>query len=807
MRKKKAANRRMAPPLGGFKLVFVCDQTGTTGFWQHPISGTRTRSGGALIQRFSAQDRDKVRDALAMAERSGRGSFVAALEGGAHAGALVEIHVERMQMGSRRLLLGFTQTQTQPPESDKELKESELRLRLISSIATDVMWDLNLAAGESWHSEGATAIFGYPDDQTLDVADWWLAHIHPEDRERVEQSLQRYLERGQGLWEETYRLRRPDGAYAYVADRGQVIRDETGKPARVAGAMVDITARVQAEERLSLASQALEHIAEGILILDQDLRVISANRAYTSITGYREEELIGKAPFILREDVVPALLRKEILQTVGSRGHWRGELQDRRADGGVFPVLTSLSAVRDKRGRPTQYVAVTTDMTQLHKYEDRMAFLASHDSLSGLPNRFMLMRRLTQVVEHAISANSPMALLYLDIDNFALVNSSFGTAVGDEVLRKLAHRLQETVAGWGESFHLGSDGFGVLLTSIGSKSDALDMAQSIIAGLEAPLQAAGQNLYLSASIGIATAPPDQDAQMVFRHAGHAMHAAMRRGAGSVECFTGGEGDSGDSLRLATGLRQAMEHGELFLHYQPYFDLHSGQISGAEALVRWQHPELGLIPPAQFVPVAEETGHIVRLGEWVLKSACLQMRAWQDAGLQGMHMAVNISARQLRQPDFFDRLMAILDETGLLPGNLVLELTESSMMDNPERTREVFSQLHDAGVGIAIDDFGTGYSSLNYLRQYRVDYLKVDRAFVSNLPHDEHQQAIMRAIIAMAKSLDIQVIAEGVETSAQLEFLKTLECEQGQGFLFARPQSAAHVEQLMRTGAMPFGTGQ
>jgi len=247
----------------------------------------------------------------------------------------------------------------------------------------------------------------------------------------------------------------------------------------------------------------------------------------------------------------------------------------------------------------------------------------------------------------------------------------------------------------------------------------------------------------------------------------------------------------------------MEHGELFLHYQPYFDLHSGRISGAEALVRWQHPELGLIPPGRFIPVAEETGHIVRLGEWVLKCACLQMRAWQDAGLQEMHMAVNISARQLRQPDFLDRLMTILDETGLLPGNLVLELTESCMMENPVHTRAVFNRLHESGVGIAIDDFGTGYSSLNYLRQYRVDYLKVDRAFVNNLPHDEHQQAIMRAIIAMAKSLDIQVIAEGVETTAQWEFLKTLECEQGQGFLFARPQPAARIEELMRTGAMFF----
>lgn len=653
-----------------------------------------------LTQRFSIEDKDKVRAALAAAEKTGRGSFVAALEGSTHAGTLVEIHVERMKMGSRHLLLGFTPALHAIPVPDKELEESE------------------------------------------------------------------------PLPEPT-------------PGTGSAMARTEGNP--------------------GLAAQVLEHLAEGVLILDPELRVISVNRAYANISGHPQEMMVGKAPFSLLDEVMPPALLKEILRTVASNGHWRGELQDRRANGDIFPELASLSAVRDKRGQISQYVAVVTDMTQLHKYEDRMAFLASHDSLSGLPNRFVLMRSLAEAVAQAVDSDARMALMYLDIDNFALINSSFGTAVGDRVLRKLAQRLQETVAGVGEAYHLGSDGFGVLLTGIVSKHDVLELATNILAALEAPLQAGGQDLYLSASIGIASAPPDQDAQMVFRHAGHAMHAAMRQGAGSIKFFEGAESDAGESVRLATDLRNAMLHGELFLHYQPYFDLHSGRVSGAEALVRWQHPELGLVPPSRFIPVAEETGHIVRLGEWVLKSACLQMRAWQDAGLQDMHMAVNLSARQLRQPDFLDRLVGILDETGLLPGNLVLELTESSMMENPERTRAVFSELHALGVRIAIDDFGTGYSSLNYLSQYQVDYLKVDRTFVNNLPHDEHQQAIMRAIIAMAKSLDIQVIAEGVETAAQWEFLKTLDCEQGQGFLFARPQPAASIEELMRSGAAFFRT--
>ena len=806
MREKTDASQRPGTLADSLRLVFVCDASGSTGFWQHPITGTRTRSGGELPSRFIVGDRERVRAAIAEACKNGQSSFVATLHTGPDAGKLVELHLERIQVSGQPQLLGFTRAPTAEthPRSSKALRESESRLRLISRATIDVMWDLNLESGESWHNEGASTLFGYPEDNTLAVADWWLATVHPDDRRHVEQSLQAYLEKGEGQWVEHYRMRRPDGSYAYVQDRGQVERDETGKPVRVAGAMLDISARVRAEERLGIVHEALENIAEGLLVLDHEMRVISANQAYCELTGERSEILTGQVPYCLRAGVLEEVLRQEIMQTVAEEGHWRGELTDRYADGSAFPELVSLSQVHGSaHGHAGRYVAVVTDMTQLHKYEDRMAFLASHDALTALPNRFMLMRRLAQAVEHAQDQGELMALLYIDIDNFGLVNRSFGTTTGDDALRKLARRLEEAVAGWGEAFHLGSDGFGVVLTRIRSEDEAAETARNILLALEAPLESQGHALSLSACIGIATTPPDQDAQTLFRHAGHAMHAAMRRGTGCIETFAGTEGDAAESLRLTTGLRHAVEHGELFLHYQPYFDLYSGAISGAEALLRWNHPELGLIPPSRFIPMAEETGHIVKLGEWVLRSACLQMRAWQDAGLQDMHMAVNISARQLRQPDFLVRLTAILDETRLLPGSLVLELTESSMMENPERAQQVLAALHDMGVGIAIDDFGTGYSSLNYLRHYRVDYLKVDRSFVNNLPHDDHQQAIVRAIIAMAKSLDIQVIAEGVETAAQWEFLKTLDCEQGQGFLFAHPQPAAHIEALLRQGVPLF----
>lgn len=805
----KARRKRHAAPAGFTRLVFVCDPKGRVSFWQDPVTAKSAEKSSQLQRHFSVDDETVIHNALKDAVKKGHSHFSANVRSGSKRKVYCDFHVEYLQRGARRQLLGFTRANTAPPagSGDLLLRASEERLRLITSVVSDVMWDLNLVSGESWHSEDAAAVFGYPQDTTLGVADWWLAHIHPDDRQRVEKSYQDYLKYGEGLWEESYRMLRADGHYAHVQDRGRAIRDADGHPLRVVGAMVDVSSRVRAEEKLRLASQALAHTGEGVLVLDAVLSIVSVNQAYTQMTGLSEEQLIGSVPFSLHDGVLDTALQRDILQAVNSDGHWRGELRNRRADGSTYPELVSLSAVRDADGRLNHYVAVCTDLTQLHTYEDRMAFLASHDSLSGLPNRFVLTRRLDRLMSRTEETRSLTALLYVDLDNFKIVNETFGTAIGDEALQRVAAGLQEAVAGWGEIFHLGSDGFAVLLTRLGAAAEARAIAENILAVVEKPLDVDKHSLFLSASIGIAVAPPDRDAQQLLRHAEAAMTAARRGGSGSVEQYAGKEADSDRSLLLVSGLRRALEQGELYLHYQPYFDLNSGRVSGVEALLRWQHPELGLIAPARFIPLAEETGHIARLGGWVLKSACEQMRTWQQAGLNDMHMAVNISARELRQPDFLDRLMQTLEESHLLPGSLVLEFTESSMMENPDRTREVIAQLHDLGVGIAIDDFGTGYSSLNYLRQYRVDYLKVDRAFVNNLPHDEHQQAIMRAIIAMAKSLGIQVIAEGVETEAQWEFLKTLDCEQGQGFLFSRPESAAHIEALLRTGLPIFNQPQ
>lgn len=801
---KKTRRKRHAAPPGFTRLVFVCDPEGQVSFWQDPVSAKLASKSQRLQRYFAADDAETVKAAIRDAVKHGHSHFSAGVRIGARRTAFCEFHMEYLRRGSRHQLLGFTRAaagiRTEP---DQLLQASEERLRLITTVVSDVMWDLDLVSGQSWHSEGAAAVFGYPDDTTLSVANWWLDHIHPDDRSRVERSYRDYLKSGQGLWEQDYRMLRADGTYAYVQDRGRAFHDAKGRVVRMVGAMVDVTSRVKAEEELKLASQALAHTGEGVLVLDAEMRIVSVNQAYAQMTGLGEVELVGKVPYSLRDGVMETSLHRDMLHAAGTVGYWRGETRNRRADGSGFAELVSLSAVRDAAGNLNHYVAVCTDLTRLRAYEDRMAFLASHDNLSGLPNRFMLMRRLNQAMSQLGEEGKLAALLYVDLDNFKLVNETFSTAMGDEALRSIASRLQETVTGWGEIFHLGSDGFAVLLSRLTQASDTRDMAAAVLAAVEKPLQVDGHNLFLSASVGVATAPPDRDAQALLRHAEAAMTLARRRGSGNAEEYAGAETDSDRSLLLVSGLRRAMEHGELYLHYQPYFDLNTGRVSGVEALLRWQHPDLGLIAPARFIPVAEETGHIARLGGWVLRGACEQMRAWQQAGLSDMHMAVNISARELRQPDFVDRLVQILEETRLLPGSLVLEFTESSMMENPDRTREVIARLHDLGVGIAIDDFGTGYSSLNYLRHYRVDYLKVDRAFVSNLPHDEHQQAIIRAIIAMAKSLGIQVIAEGVETEAQWEFLKTLDCEQGQGFLFARPESAARVEELLRNGIALF----
>jgi diguanylate cyclase (GGDEF)-like protein/PAS domain S-box-containing protein len=701
----------------------------------------------------------------------------------------------RARIGGQYCIVGMGIDISERRSMQESLQQSEERLRLVSIVTTDVIWDWNLETDETWHNDGLEKVFGYT--KADNVRDW-IDHLHPDDRERIRSSITAHARTGQGFWEARYRLRRADGGYAHVYDRGLVLHDALGKPLRMVGAMVDISDKILAEEKLKLAARTIECIPEGLIVLDPEMRIVSVNPGYTAITGRDEQDVVGGLWPFMTDSRVNTAMREKILDTVLDDGRWQGELEVQHANGSFYPVLLSLSVLRDAAGEVSNYIAVISDLTRLKQYEQQLAFLARHNVLTGLPAKQVLDEQLELAVEQAMQASGELAVLAIDLDSFKLINESFGNVVGDDLIQQYAQHLVRNASVSSTVYHLGSDSFCILLQQQHAADAAPALAQHLLRILEQPFSSLEHELYLSACIGIALFPEHgTDATSLLKNANTALTRAKQRAPNASEIYSPEmKRASAEMVLLGTKLRRAIKQGELLLHYQPYVDLDTGRVLGIEALVRWQHPDLGLISPVRFIPVAEETGLIVPLGLWVLREACRQLGLWQQAGHTDLHLAVNISVRQLRQADFVEQVTEVVLENGLAPHSLVLEITESVMMSDPEQMQEIFASLHELGVDIAVDDFGTGYSSLSYINNYRVDYLKIDRSFVSGLPADADQATITRAIIAMARHMDIKVIAEGVETRAQHMLLCELGCEQAQGFLYARPQSSAAVSAML-----------
>lgn len=446
----------------------------------------------------------------------------------------------------------------------------------------------------------------------------------------------------------------------------------------------------------------------------------------------------------------------------------------------------------------THYVGVLTDISQRKQDEARLNFLAHHDPLTHLPNRTLFQERSNDAIVRAHRHGGLTGLLFIDLDRFKTINDSLGHAMGDLLLQAVAERLGVCVRESDLVARLGGDEFTVLIDELTEFQDAAIVARKVLDELAKPFSLLEHTLYISASIGISCYPQDgKDVQTLLRNADAAMYRAKEEGRNGYRFFSSEMNTQAlATLTMTNSLGLALERQEFILHYQPRFDLISRRITGVEALIRWQHPDLGLVPPAQFIPLAEETGMIGSIWEWVLKTACTQAKAWQIAGLPPLRMAVNLSARQFRQHDLAQSIAVVLNEIGLDASALELEITETMVVQAPARTRLILAELKAMGIAIAIDDFSTGYSSLSYLKRYPIDYLKIDRSFVNGLPLDADDGAITRAIIAMAKSLKLRVVAEGVETLEQSTFLEAAGCEDGQGYLFSRPQAAPDLEQLL-----------
>ena len=589
-----------------------------------------------------------------------------------------------------------------------------------------------------------------------------------------------------------------DGTRRLLMVNGQIARDRDGNFLRTHCIMTDLTERLQSAEQLRLAAAVFEQSAEGIVILDATHNVLMVNQAYTKMTGYSAAELIGKLPPVMDPGCNDASFIRAMWETVETHGSWQGELWNRRKDGDLYPELASVSRVHDEEGKVSHYIAIVTDISAHKANEAHIHRLAHFDALTGLPNRSLLADRVGQSLSRVERNAESLALIFMDIDRFKNVNDSLGHRIGDELLIQVAGRLRHVLREEDTVSRLGGDEFILVLPSA-SAEGAAHVAEKVLKSLSAPYQIEHHELNVTASLGIAMYPNDghtYDALSMCADA--AMYRAKQGGRNTFRFFTREMQERSDrTLQLENALRRALDMDQLELHYQPQISLADGRVIGVEALLRWRHPELGNVSPADFVPIAEESGLILPIGEWVLRMAICQMQLWQEAGLPTMVMAVNLSAVQFRQSRLPELVSQTLEEFKLPPECLELELTEGVAMDNPVGAIAVMNDLHERGVHMSIDDFGTGYSSLSYLKRFKVYKLKIDQSFVRDLSTDPEDAAIVEAIIGLSRSLGLKTIAEGVETAEQLAFLRERGCDEAQGYHIGRPMLAEDFEAFLR----------
>lgn len=559
---------------------------------------------------------------------------------------------------------------------------------------------------------------------------------------------------------------------------------------------------IEAKNReLQLAAKVFEGSIEGILIANADNEIISVNRAFSEITGYASEEVIGKNPRILNSGRQSQIFYREMWDSLNKTGHWQGEIWNRRKNCEIFPQWLTISVVRDEAGEVVHYIALCTDITQRKFDEERIERLAYYDPLTDLPNRVLLQDRLARVLANAQRNHRAAAILMLDLDRFKNINESLGHGIGDAVLQAVAERLRVSVRDADTVARLGGDEYLVVLADIDDAQDAAVVAKKILDSFAPPIVVGERELGVSLSIGISVFPNDgEDQQTMMKNADSAVYSAKQAGRNTYQFYTRDMNASTlETLMIENALRRALDREELRLYFQPQADMRTGEIIGAEALIRWQHPDLGLLAPGAFIPIAEDSGLIIPIGEWVLEEACRHVKGWHDAGFSKLTVAVNMSAVQFRQENLSKRIFEIGRDTGADLGFVELELTESMIMHNAEQMIDTMRAMKTLNLKLSIDDFGTGYSSLSYLKRFPLDKLKIDRSFVNDISDNPADLAISKVIIDLAHNLNLKAIAEGVETEEQLRLLRDNECDELQGYFFSRPVPAEEFMRMLHEG--------
>ncbi|WP_205231454.1 EAL domain-containing protein [Azospira oryzae] len=668
-------------------------------------------------------------------------------------------------------------------QSQAQLHSLEERyLRLLEFCPTGIIhYDTELHI--TYSNQQFANIIGVPLERLQDLD---MAKLQDQ---RPLPALAAVLEGRTGRFEGEYRASL-SGRQLWVSLVAAPVLDQGGQLLGGIAIVEDATERKRAELQLRQLSRAVEQSPATIVITDTNGVIEYVNPKFTRTTGYSAEEAVGLKPSVLKSGETPLEVYQELWSTIASGGQWEGVFHNRRRNGELYWEHATISPITDDNQRITHFVAVKEDITEKRRQEDRIHQLAYFDELTGLPNRTLLHDRVSQCLAAAEREQETLALLFIDLDNFKTVNDSLGHFTGDRLLQSVAQRLKGCVRDSDTVSRLGGDEFVVVLADA-QLDGASQVARKIIDRVGQPFVIDGHQLTVTPSIGISLFPHDaRDFQSLLKNADTAMYQAKESGRNAYQFFTAEMNVLAfERLVLENALRQAVERQEFVLHYQPQVDMGSGRVIGAEALVRWLHPELGMVPPARFIPVAEDSGLIGAIGDWVLYEACRQNRAWQEAGLPPIPVAVNLSAVQLRQSELHESVAELLRRTGLESRYLELELTERTVMEDAEATVRCLRRLDEMGVMLSIDDFGTGYSSLSYLKRFPIDKLKIDQSFVRDIVADADDQAIAVAIISMGHSLRLRVIAEGVETAEQLEILHRHGCDEAQGFHFGRPMPA------------------
>lgn len=546
--------------------------------------------------------------------------------------------------------------------------------------------------------------------------------------------------------------------------------------------------RVRGESQLQLAANVFENIDEGVVVTDTHAKIVAINKAVSEITGYSEKELLGQNPRLWKSEHHDAAFYQAMWSSLTDTLHWRGEIWNRRKNGEIFPAQMTITGLKNEDGKLSNYVSVFSDISTAKESQEMLEHLAQYDQLTNIPNRRLLYDRLRHALSIAGRRELSLGLLLLDLDGFKTVNDTLGHKSGDLLLIQVAKRLLQCVRESDTVARLGGDEFVVLLPDCKTAENVTNVTRKILEELASPFDIEGNDIFVSASIGVTMYPDDGNkAEILLKNADTAMYHIKDTGKNNFQFFTASMQEHiVKRLQLTSQLRYAMEREEFLLHYQPKMDLVTGRINGMEALVRWQHPDVGLVNPADFILLAEETGIIIPLGKWVLRQACLQMKAWKKEGLDSLRVSVNLSARQFQDEELVEMVETVLLDTGIEAGFLELEITESTIMQDIERTIETLWQLRNLGILLSIDDFGTGYSSLNYLKRFPLDILKIDQSFVMDITTDPNDRAVVEAIVSLSRHLKMKVVAEGVETEEQLDFLKKQKCHEVQGNYIAKP---------------------